>query len=53
MHDGDGTDLFFREFVGALKVVDLDLARIIDRTEILSIRISGAYRGEQLINFVL
>jgi hypothetical protein len=53
VHDRNRADLFLGEFVGPLEVVDLYLAGIRRRSEILRLRISGVYRGEQLIYFFL
>jgi hypothetical protein len=46
VHDGDGTDLFFGEFVRALKVVDFDFAGIGGGLKDLRLGISGIDCGE-------
>jgi hypothetical protein len=53
VHDRDGAYLFFGEFVGPLKIVDLDFAGVGSRTEIFRLGVSGVYRGEKLIYFFL
>jgi hypothetical protein len=40
MHDGNRTDLFLRELVGTLEIVNLDLAGIVYRTKVIGIRIT-------------
>ena len=53
VHVRHGTQLFFRKFVGALKIVNLDFTRIADRLKIVGVGIARTYRGEQLIYFIL
>ena len=53
MHNGHRSDLFLRELVRTLEVVNLDLAGIIYRLKILRLRATGTNGGEKLVNFVL
>ena len=53
VHNGHRTNLFLGEFVGTLEVVDLNLAGVIYRLEILRLRATGTNGGEKLVNFVL
>jgi hypothetical protein len=53
VHNLDGTDLFLREFVGPLEVIDLNLAGVRGGSKIPGFRVSGVNRGEKLVYFVL
>jgi hypothetical protein len=53
VHDRNRADLFFGEFVGPLKVVNVYFTGIRRGPDVLRLRVSGVYRGEKLINFIL
>jgi hypothetical protein len=53
MHDGYGSDLILGEFVRPFEIVDLDLALIRRGMHLFGADLTGGYRCEQLIYFVL
>ena len=53
VHDGDGADLVLGELVGSLEVIDLDLALVHLRDELLGGHLAGRDRGEKLVYLVL